>query len=108
MSNDIHHHLSPPLSDDNKIISSKITATDTISATVVDTITETVALVLTTNQDKDGDNEQDPQSVLTKMAVKRPRRCFIPLFYMISGRCRRLARERPLFDLKALTDAIMQ
>uniref|UniRef100_A0A7S1UTB5 WW domain-containing protein n=1 Tax=Grammatophora oceanica TaxID=210454 RepID=A0A7S1UTB5_9STRA len=40
--------------------------------------------------------------------LRRPFFCNIPLFYVVNGRCRRLSRENPLFDLEALSNALMQ
>eukprot|EP00543_Licmophora_paradoxa_P007829 CAMPEP_0202443468 /NCGR_PEP_ID=MMETSP1360-20130828/2716_1 /ASSEMBLY_ACC=CAM_ASM_000848 /TAXON_ID=515479 /ORGANISM="Licmophora paradoxa, Strain CCMP2313" /LENGTH=699 /DNA_ID=CAMNT_0049059157 /DNA_START=24 /DNA_END=2123 /DNA_ORIENTATION=- len=40
--------------------------------------------------------------------VVRPWHCHIPLFYLLNKRCRELLNEVPIFDLKALTDAMMQ
>lgn len=38
----------------------------------------------------------------------RPVPCFIPLSYLFSRTCRKLAREKPVFNLRALIDAMMQ
>ncbi len=40
--------------------------------------------------------------------MKRPTACFFPLSYIVSKKCNFLASERPVFDVKDLTDSMMQ
>lgn len=45
---------------------------------------------------------------LQMKTIARPRSCNIPLSYMVSGECRRLAKTKPLFNLMELIQAMMQ
>ena len=40
--------------------------------------------------------------------MRRPWACNIPLAYLISRKCWMVAKKKPIFDLKALTDAMME
>lgn len=40
--------------------------------------------------------------------MRRPWGCNIPLAYLISRKCWMVAKKKPIFDLKALTDAMME
>jgi hypothetical protein len=43
-----------------------------------------------------------------KNALRRPWHCNIPMSYVLNAKCRKLSSANPVFDLKALIDAMMQ
>jgi len=47
-------------------------------------------------------------TTIAEVPEERPRQCLIPFIHLLSERCRRLAQERPVFDLNELVDSMMQ
>jgi len=43
-----------------------------------------------------------------KLALSRPWRCNLPLFYLVNKTCRQLSTANPMYDLASLVDAMMQ
>lgn len=67
-------------------------------------------------RDEDVDKQTNPLAPLydsggttdLRKVVMRPAQCFLPFSYMFSRTCRKLAREKPMFDVHVLIDSMMQ
>jgi hypothetical protein len=49
-----------------------------------------------------------PESPAVPEKIKVPKRCLVPLGYIVSAKCRKISREQPLVDVKGLVDSMMQ
>lgn len=54
------------------------------------------------------DEEISNEIAIQEEEMRRPWGCNIPLAYLISRKCWMVAKKKPIFDLKALTDAMME
>merc|ERR1712127_550627 len=65
-------------------------------------------LVLKEEAEEETQGRHNTFAVVTEESITRPGWCFIPAVWVVSRRCRLLASKKPVYDLKGLTDSMIQ